>query len=151
VKDRRGSLGLALADRRIALAGPGHARDDSKDVARHEAVAAYSRSNLESHPDVHILDLLRHSVDAGESDGGKDRERVASYDLGGRTALCRDPGPRDDPPVALLDLGVECRLELRARQVHSGRDSRRNVLARLEGDDSKLPVRIVEVDSDRLE
>ena len=110
-------LGLALADRRIALAEAGDARHHAEDMARDEAVAADPRRDLQGHADIHILHLLRNAVDARQGDRGEDRQRVAGDDLGGRSALRGDPRLGDDAAVALEDLGVERGLEAGAGQM----------------------------------
>ncbi len=81
-----------------------------------EAVVADPRRDLQGHPDVHILDLLLDRVDARKRDRGQDRQGIAGHDLGGRAALRGDSGLRDDPALALGDLGVERDLEVRRRR-----------------------------------
>ena len=67
--------------------------------------------DLQRDADVHVLHLLLHRVDAGERDRGQDRQGVAGDDLGRRAALGGDARLGDDPALALVDLGVDGRLQ----------------------------------------
>ncbi len=142
--------GFALADGRIALAVAGHAGDLGEHVRGDEAVVADPRGDLQGHPDIDVLHLLLDGVDAGQGDGGQDRQGVAGDDLGRRSALGGDPRLGDDPPVALGDLGVDGGLQVDVDAAGAGRIGDIGIVAAGEGVGHRahLVVGVVEVQPD---